>query len=774
MAGHLRFGLLVATALAVLFPGLAFRGEALFERDLHQMLYGQYASIARLARAGVWPLWDPWPGFGQPLLANPAAQILYPPTWLCLLLTPEATYSVYVLAHLALGAFGVRALAGRLGVTPALAGGAGLVWMMSGPVLSLVNLWHHLAGAALMPLVLLAADGALRSPTVHGGLRWGAAAGLQALAGSFDMCVLTAVLSAGWSAHSLTERAPDRVRASVSLLLPLVLAAGLALALSAGLLLPLLDLWRQSARASLSESVRTSWSVTPALLAQAFVPFFPQRLALPPDLQGRLLDHREPFLASIYLGFATLPVAAAAFLPKPRRHAMFLGGVALVLLGVALGRHGLVYPALVGALPLLSSLRYPVKATVAVALVWALLVALGAEAWRARKTGETRASGAPLLLALIVASMAFGGAWLALGPLLFAAPVSLAPTLVIGIVAFAAAARMRHGGRLAIGLLSLVGLDLALAQRWMNPTAPVQRLAAPPAVVSELPSSTFVRIHAWDYLARILGKSYRRAAPEVPRHDRPRDVDPALAAALARRDFLSPPVGARFGLYGGFDRDWLGLQPAGVRQLGLWFQAAEETKALPLLLRRGGVTHAVALHREGLEELEPVATVESPFAGPVELRRVKDPLPRAYAVDGVRVATGLKALQLLSDPGFAASRELILPEGVERASSPGAPSEARLVHETGDRLLVEADMRAAGHVVVLEAWDPGWQARCDGRPVPLLRANVGFRAVAVPPGHHEIEMTYRPRGLTTGLVSTIVAALVSLGALLVRPREERP
>src|SRR6185295_1101215 len=112
------FGLLVLAVLAALFPGLVFGGQVLFERDLHQMLYGQYASFARTIHAGSLPVWDPWPGFGQPMLANPAAQVLYPPTWLSLILSPETTYTVYVVLHLAIGALGLRALASRLGASP--------------------------------------------------------------------------------------------------------------------------------------------------------------------------------------------------------------------------------------------------------------------------------------------------------------------------------------------------------------------------------------------------------------------------------------------------------------------------------------------------------------------------------------------------------------------------------------------------------------------------------------------------------------------------------
>ena len=40
------------------------------------------------------------------------------------------------------------------------------IWMASGPFLSLASTWHHMAGAAWIPWVVLAADMALTRPSV--------------------------------------------------------------------------------------------------------------------------------------------------------------------------------------------------------------------------------------------------------------------------------------------------------------------------------------------------------------------------------------------------------------------------------------------------------------------------------------------------------------------------------------------------------------------------------------------------------------------------------
>jgi hypothetical protein len=150
----------------------------------------------------------------------------------------------------------------------------------------------------------------------------------------------------------------------------------------------------------------------------------------------------------------------------------------------------------------------------------------------------------------------------------------------------------------------------------------------------------------------------------------------------------------------------------------------------------------------------------------VHALRVEDPLPRAYAVGGTRVADGLPALRLLLSPDFDPRREVLLPEGTPSPAPSTFSSEVRITEARPDRIRIAATLNAPGHVLVLDAWDAGWRARVDGRDAPVLRGNVGFRAVPAPTGSHQIELVYRPRGLGLALASSAVAATLVLGAVL--------
>ncbi|MGL4443464.1 MAG: hypothetical protein ACRCU1_07555, partial [Alsobacter sp.] len=59
---------------------------------------------------------------------------------------------------------------------------------------------------------------------------------------------------------------------------------------------------------------------------------------------------------------------------------------------------------------------------------------------------------------------------------------------------------------------------------------------------------------------------------------------------------------------------------------------------------------------------------------------------------------------------------------------------------------IEVDVTSpdGGWVVLNDVWHTWWQATVDGEPARLLRANVLFRAVAVPAGRHRVSFTFHP------------------------------
>jgi hypothetical protein len=198
----------------------------------------------------------------------------------------------------------------------------------------------------------------------------------------------------------------------------------------------------------------------------------------------------------------------------------------------------------------------------------------------------------------------------------------------------------------------------------------------------------------------------------------------------------------------------------------------EDGPRLARLLRLAGVTHLAARHHEGLEAFPLRAEVRTVNLGDAFLLRVEAPLPRAYAVEGVRVASGRAVYPVWLDPAFDPAREVVLPAGTGRPTAAGFASEARVVEDRPDRILVEARLSRAGQLVVLEAFDRGWRASVDGRAAGLQEANGLFLSVPLEAGRHRVELLYRPPRVFLGLAVTAATALAAL-ALLGGRRERR-
>jgi uncharacterized membrane protein YfhO len=91
------------------------------------------------------------------------------------------------------------------------------------------------------------------------------------------------------------------------------------------------------------------------------------------------------------------------------------------------------------------------------------------------------------------------------------------------------------------------------------------------------------------------------------------------------------------------------------------------------------------------------------------------------------------------------------------------PGTVRILSRTASSITLRVEMREAGYVVLLDRWDPGWQAAVDGRPATVLVANHMFRAVQVGAGLHQIAFRYRPRGL---LMGAAISAITLIGLII--------
>lgn len=148
-------------------------------------------------------------------------------------------------------------------------------------------------------------------------------------------------------------------------------------------------------------------------------------------------------------------------------------------------------------------------------------------------------------------------------------------------------------------------------------------------------------------------------------------------------------------------------------------------------------------------------------------------LGRAWIASRARVMTERDpVLAAMRQPGFDPSRDVILDDarGAPLQAEGGGAVEVRDVSNREVAITVRGTR--GGFLVEPAPSCDGWTATVDGKPAPLLRANHAFRAVAVPPGDHEVRFVYFPRSAWIGaLVSAAAAAAAAFTAwrLATRP-----
>jgi Bacterial membrane protein YfhO len=763
-----------------LFPSIVVLGQVLYERDIGLVWISQVEAFVRAVRTGHWPLWDSRLSFGQPLLANPNVQALYPPTWLNLILPPWDFYSLYVFAHLSLSSFGLYLLALRKGWSWRAAALASAVWASSGPLLSLANVWHHFAGACWLPWVFLAAEKALSDPSGRAGVLLGLAGGLQLLAGSPDLSIFTILGLCVYSLPRIVSTGPAR-RVAWRILAVGALAALVAAGLSAGQWVPSLAAVLQSARRDLPESVRTAGSLHPlGALLKLFSPAVLWQLPLQPGPLWIVGDAGQPFVASLYLGGTVLLLSAGALAATGRREGVPWLLVGLVGLLLAMGSHSFVYRGACALFPPLRMIRFPVKATALVAFAWAMLAGLGFERWRGVVPGARWARAAAVAVGLVSISQ-LAGALLLTKPDLLPASLLLPESrigiswarvlsgprdafLVAAVLSGAAAALsvrlVRRGpssSRLALlAVLSLA--DLWWANHLVNRTAPRAFYRLRPPLVDVAASSDRVLVSS--------GES-TLAALRSPLRAKPAGFSVEAATSLGVRLYLLPPVGGSFGLSGSYDPDLLQMYPPHLARLVEWARQAEGGPRHIRYLQMGGVRHVSTFDADGCHGLEGEDTLPGLFSVPIRHCVVPGALPRAYLVGTGRPTADVEARALLEDAEFPLREEVLL--------SPGAPALAALPFEgevlgasiESDSADFEVVSNRAAYLVVVDTFDAGWRASIDGAAAPIYRANVAFRAVRVPAGRHFVRMRYRPLSVTVGLalsVLTLLAAAIVLGS----------
>jgi hypothetical protein len=718
------------------------------ERDLAPFFIPPRILWVSLLKNLEFPFWNPYNYCGIPLLATLQPGVFYPPHIFYLFLPFNIVWNWMIILHFAFAGMTTYAFLRYIKVSVLSSVTGGLVFMLSGYLLSVHNLLPHLFGVSWFPLVLLYFIKYFETERVRHIILSSVFLTIQFFAGAPEIVILT-VIVLFITVFFLGSFADKRI-GIVKRCFTLCLLGLVVFLLSAVQWTTFYELHRLSIRATgLNYISATTWSFAWKDFIQFFLPdVFGYRQT---PLKYWL---NQSWLKTVYLGMGPLLFSAVFFLKSDKRRLFFLGLIVFSLI-LGLGGNTPLYK-LLHKIPPFSSMRYPVKFLFLLFFSISVTTAIGLDAFR--ESIKDRAVNR-LILASFYLGFVFALAWGFLHfwdqeIISFLDQKGIKPPLYneiwfnihntkrfllfsfllcTGLLLYA---RLRLKKILLSFLVLLLIADLFLAN------------------YGYYGSASWEWFKGSDGFAKMMERN-----EETERFYLTVKTDDEFSSILAGKNLMVSPYAAMYGLYsaGGAEVMRIAHQD---RFLGL-FRCVGNISEARELLNIGGIKHIILSY-----------PVDYPEFRLVKQERLGDKDIYLYLYRGYPgrfllfntihyIDDDNKVMLKMIDRKTDFKKELILSAPAEEAwmdRQQAGPIKGTvdLVSYRANEVVLAYKADRDGFLYASDTYYPGWRAYVDGRETKIYRANLAFRAIEVPKGRHTVVFRYVPVSFYVGLSLTLL------------------
>ncbi|MFA4905304.1 MAG: YfhO family protein [Candidatus Margulisiibacteriota bacterium] len=687
-------------------------------KDLSRYFYPLRHLMVEQARAGHFPLWNPYIFCGMPLLAAMQIGFFYPLTILYYLLPFDLAFNYYIILHYFLAACFTYLLMRHYQLGRPASFMSGMLFAFSGYLLSVSNMNTSLTSVVWLPLVVLWWDKVLAR--VQGNLHWFILFLAMMLLGGEPTIIYITI----WLLFFYTlVMAREKLKA----LGWLGTAVVAVLLLCMVQLLPFAELAMHSDRSGVAGFEFAAMRSLPFReVINVVFPFFFGNMNVPGSYtEGLLGAQLQDWLISPYLGIFPLFFALLGFL-KPDKRSWFWGGAAAAALVLAFGKYTPLYGLLYKFIPGVSLIRYPVKYIFLATFSLAALAGFGFDDCL-KRLKENRLG--PVVVAL---------------GLLF---------IVMGIISLYVRQNQFHIYQLLRGLypellnyheLVLAGLVKFNVQSLVNLTYFVFAglfivyLAYKNLFTSGSLAIFFAAIIFLDLAA--VNISINRASDPMVYHEVPPNIKILLKDQGLFRLFYTPELEETNRFVYGFDFNQALVDSQ---------DQFAANRLLTLHLFDSGGYESILLKAMRIMRS---TMFEKPFKS---YRPLVDMMNAKYvAAERPLKEPGLKLLKQ-SDYGYkkvylyknlkAWPRAVLFPKGRVKVME-YAPWQIDLL-TSQDR---------PGELFLSETYYPGWRVFIDGKETKIEPSHKIFRQVRVPAGKHRVRFTYDPSSFKLGAIISLL------------------
>lgn len=767
------------SAFMALAATLWITSGAVVPWDSKNHFYPMFRFLGEALRHGDIPLWNPYHFAGHPSVADPQSLIFTPTFFLFALVAPAASmqaFDLVVLLHLLMGGAGVLGLCRRRGFEPPAAVLSGLIFMLGGVAASRLQHTGMIISYSFFPLALWMLEVLLEKPRLVYAVSFGTIASLMAL-GRDQVAYLFCLVLLGRVVHAtLASRRPLAFFRERWLVL--LIAGAIGAAILAIPVLLTMQFLASSNRPGIAFGVAVAGSLAPVNFVTMLAPDVFGSLdkayhywgpsydtMAEPDWTDRAVDYLFIGTAPVVLGLWH-GVAGGRIFARDMRFVHYMLTAALIY---TLGRWTPLFAPIFDFFPGVSFYRRPADAAFVLNAGFALSSGYLLHRFVAHglpRPFQRLPRPLPHTLALIA-----GGITLSLlaGGLAFSFETGHArealPAIALALASAGAVALVLIAGdkgdrrRLAAAILVAATAGELL---WRNAADP---LNAEPAARYSIFSEP--------------------AAPE------------SAAIAALRKDIAEHTAkGERprveiLGLSGGWQNasmmlgleDIIGYNPLRIsdyeRAVGPGENAVDPNlRHYPGTFRGYKCKLAALLGLDYLVLDRPLARLPRHVPRPsatlifsseqIYVYKLGRAAPRAYFASHVIPVDSEAAIADDTMPDFDRTREALVDEETMATLDPALSDPAREpLSEAQVSIAAYEDARVAidvaadrdGLLVLHDLYYPGWEARLDGKPAPMVKANILFRGVETPKGRHRVEFVFRPFSLANlaSAASTILS-----------------
>jgi hypothetical protein len=696
----------------------------------NQIFFMRDLAVEHIAKRAFWvaahdfSLWHPLCFFGAPDAANPQTGALYPLNIIFLLLGAERGLTFFTLFHHLLFLLTFYAATRRMGFDPesSLIMTVGLGF--GGQMISITLMITMLSVFVWLPLIIILLDLAVKKNFLYWTLLLGLTLAVQLTGGEVQIAAISWGLAL--CALLLAPKSGMDWRAVVALLGAFLLGLAIALVLflpQLSLTMEMIPFSNRAGGYSFEEAILYSISLKglQSLLLPNYI--LPISLTRPNIFWKIGFFNGFPYLLSHYLGLSLFVLALASFVNSRNIKAWLWLGVGLAGITFSMAKVFPFYELLFRFVPGFSLFRVPEKFMLLCPFSVAMLAGFGCQEFKKAKWSNNKFALTAFLAGALIAALLivfpvrmddWGNNYGYIQQYLLARTLFILASLLSFALGLILLKREGRQNLIGAGLALVIFVDLFIAHHNLNPT--IDRSFLSP----KYPVKQFAE------LAKKQHHPVRIFSLRISPNN------------LMMRSSMDPIKMYKDGwdAFQNFSSSYYGLNDVRARS-SLYLDEIDGFCLLQNKLK--AANWKLILARAGVEFLYHVDHGYQALALS---------LPRAMVYyQAVAVKDRDQALSIWSDPNFPALRTILLetekvPASQQASSFMSEP--AQIQSYQNEKVVIEANAKRDGWLLLLDTFYPGWKATVDGRPVEICRANRYFRAVQLPAGKHTIIFSYRP------------------------------